>query len=115
MENRKLDLVFIDRNGKVCPIDDVSRAELAEGLAMISRDRKETAIGERTKVKPTVFSFFQFQGVTLRFHLMLFVRVLVGAGFSYSSAQAPPFSPSVCTFDLPKTINVLADYALIEV
>jgi len=40
MEKRKLDLVFIDKNGKVYPIDDVSRAELAEGLEKIS---KETA------------------------------------------------------------------------
>ena len=40
MEKRKLDLVFIDKNGKVYPIDDVSRAELAEGLEKIT---KETA------------------------------------------------------------------------
>jgi Cu/Ag efflux pump CusA len=40
MEKRKLDLVFIDKNGKVYPIDDVSRVELAEGLEKIT---KETA------------------------------------------------------------------------
>ena len=40
MEKRKLNLVFINKNGKVYPIDDVSRAELAEGLEKIS---KETA------------------------------------------------------------------------
>jgi len=38
MEKKKLDLVFIDKNGKVYPIDDVSRAELAEGLEKISRE-----------------------------------------------------------------------------
>jgi len=38
MEKRKLDLVFIDKNGKVYPIDDVSRAELAEGLEKISKE-----------------------------------------------------------------------------
>ena len=40
MEKRKLELVFIDKNGKVYSIDDVTRAELAEGLEKIS---KETA------------------------------------------------------------------------
>ena len=38
MEKRKLDLVFIDKNGKVYPIEDVSRAELAEGLEKISKE-----------------------------------------------------------------------------
>ena len=38
MEKRKLDMVFIDKNGKVYPIDDVSRAELAVGLEMISKE-----------------------------------------------------------------------------
>jgi hypothetical protein len=40
MEKRKLDLVFIDKNGKVYSIEDVSRVELAEGLEKIT---KETA------------------------------------------------------------------------
>lgn len=38
MEKKKLDLVFIDKHGKVYPIDDVSRAELAEGLEKISKE-----------------------------------------------------------------------------
>jgi hypothetical protein len=38
MEKRKLDLVFIDKNGKVHPIDDASSAELAEGLEKISKE-----------------------------------------------------------------------------
>jgi hypothetical protein len=38
MEKRKLDLVFIDKNGKVYQIDDVSRAELAGGLEKISKE-----------------------------------------------------------------------------
>jgi hypothetical protein len=40
MHDRKLELVFIDENGKWYPLDGVSRAELAEGLEKIS---KETA------------------------------------------------------------------------
>jgi hypothetical protein len=40
LEKRKLELAFIDKNGKVYPIDEVTRAELAEGLEKIS---KETA------------------------------------------------------------------------
>ncbi len=31
MEKRKLELVFIDKKGKMYPIDEVTRAELAEG------------------------------------------------------------------------------------
>jgi hypothetical protein len=38
VEKRKLDLVFVDKNGKVYPLDDVSRAELAEGLEKISKE-----------------------------------------------------------------------------
>ena len=40
VEKRKLELAFINKNGKVCPINEVTRAELAEGLEKIS---KETA------------------------------------------------------------------------
>jgi len=38
MEKRKLELAFIDKNGKVYPVDEVTRAELAEGLEKISRE-----------------------------------------------------------------------------
>jgi len=38
MEKRKLELVFIDKNGKVHPVDEVTRAELAEGLEKISKE-----------------------------------------------------------------------------
>jgi hypothetical protein len=38
MVNRKLELVFIDKNGKWYPIDEVSRDELAEGLEKISKE-----------------------------------------------------------------------------
>jgi hypothetical protein len=37
---KKLELVFIDKNGKFYPLDEVCSAELAEGLEKIS---KETA------------------------------------------------------------------------
>ncbi len=40
MVDRKLELVFTDKNGKCYPLEEVSRAELAEGLEKIS---KETA------------------------------------------------------------------------
>lgn len=35
MVYRKLQLVFIDKNGKWYPLDEVSRGELAEGLEKI--------------------------------------------------------------------------------
>lgn len=38
MVNRKLDLVFIDKNGKWYPLDEVSHDELAEGLEEISKE-----------------------------------------------------------------------------
>ena len=38
MVNRKLELVFIDKDGKWYPIDEVSRDELAEGLEKISKE-----------------------------------------------------------------------------
>jgi hypothetical protein len=38
MEKRKVELAFIDKNGKVHPIDEVNRAELAEGLEKISKE-----------------------------------------------------------------------------
>jgi hypothetical protein len=40
MTDRKLELVFIDKDGKWYPLDEVSSAELAECLEKIS---KETA------------------------------------------------------------------------
>jgi hypothetical protein len=36
--NRKLDLVFIDKDGKWYPIDEVNRAELAAGFEKISKE-----------------------------------------------------------------------------
>ena len=38
MVNRKLELVFIDKNGKWYPIDEVNSDELAEGLEKISKE-----------------------------------------------------------------------------
>jgi Cu/Ag efflux pump CusA len=40
MVGRKLELVFIDKDGKWYPLDEVTRVELADGLEKIS---KETA------------------------------------------------------------------------
>jgi len=38
MVNRKLELVFIAKEGKWYPLDEVSRDELAEGLERISKE-----------------------------------------------------------------------------
>jgi hypothetical protein len=38
VEKRKLELAYIDKNGKVYPIDEANRAELAEGLEKISKE-----------------------------------------------------------------------------
>ncbi len=38
MVKRKLELVFIDKDGKWYPIDEVSREELADGLGKISKE-----------------------------------------------------------------------------
>jgi hypothetical protein len=38
LEKRKLELAFIDKNGKVHAIDEVTRAELAQGLEKISKE-----------------------------------------------------------------------------
>jgi hypothetical protein len=40
MRQRKLELVFIDKDGKWYPLDEVNSEELAEGLEKLS---KETA------------------------------------------------------------------------
>jgi hypothetical protein len=38
MVRRKLELVFIDKDGKWYPLDEVNREELAEGLEKISKE-----------------------------------------------------------------------------
>ena len=38
MVNKKLELVFIDKDGKWYPLDEVNRVTLAEGLEKISRE-----------------------------------------------------------------------------
>ncbi len=38
MVNKKLELVFIDKDGKWYPLDEVNRMELAEGLEKISKE-----------------------------------------------------------------------------
>ena len=38
MVKRKLELVFIDKDGKWYPLDEVTREELAEGLEKISKE-----------------------------------------------------------------------------
>ena len=36
--NRKLELEFVDKEGKFYPLDEVSSAELAKGLEKISKE-----------------------------------------------------------------------------
>ena len=38
MVARKLEVVFMDRDGKFFPLEEVNSAELAEGLERISRE-----------------------------------------------------------------------------
>ena len=38
MVTRKLEVVFVNKDGKFYPLDEVSSAELAEGLEKISRE-----------------------------------------------------------------------------
>jgi hypothetical protein len=41
MVKRKLEFVFIDKDGKWYPLDEVDREELAEGLERISKEVKK--------------------------------------------------------------------------
>ncbi len=38
VENRKLELAFIDKHGKVYSLDDATREDLARGLEKISKE-----------------------------------------------------------------------------
>jgi len=38
MENRKLKLAFVDKHGKVYPLDEGNREDLAKGLERISKE-----------------------------------------------------------------------------
>ena len=38
MVRRKLELVFVDKDGKWYPLDEVNREELAEGLEKMSKE-----------------------------------------------------------------------------
>jgi len=38
MENRKLELAFIDKSGKVYSLDEATREDLAKGLEKISKE-----------------------------------------------------------------------------
>ena len=38
MVNRKLKIVFMDKEGKWYPLDEVDREELAEGLQKVSKE-----------------------------------------------------------------------------
>jgi hypothetical protein len=41
MRQRKLELVFIDKDGKWYPLDEVNSEELAEGLQKLSKETAE--------------------------------------------------------------------------
>ena len=38
MGTRKLELAFVDKDGKVYPLDEVAREDLAKGLEKISKE-----------------------------------------------------------------------------
>jgi hypothetical protein len=38
MADRKLELAFVDKDGKVCPLDEGSSEDLARGLERISKE-----------------------------------------------------------------------------
>ena len=38
MGNRKLELAFVDKEGKLFPLDEATREELANGLEKISKE-----------------------------------------------------------------------------
>lgn len=60
MANRKLELVFVDKDGKFYTLDKVSSVELADGLGKISKETaKKIVITERTKIG-LVLLFFDF-------------------------------------------------------
>jgi hypothetical protein len=60
MVNRKLELVFIDKNGKWYPLDEVNREELAEGLEKISKEaaKRLQLLKEQRWVTWVPFAFF---------------------------------------------------------
>jgi len=63
MVNGKLELVFIDKNGKWYPIDEVSRDELAEGLEKISKEiAKRLQLKSKDNRSCTFFSFLGKRG-----------------------------------------------------
>ena len=47
MGNRRLQLVFTDKDGKWYPLDEVSSAELAEGLEKISKETAKRLLLQR--------------------------------------------------------------------
>jgi hypothetical protein len=54
---KKLELVFIDKDGKWYPSDQVNSDELAEGFEKISEEIAETAIKERAKIIYSIVCF----------------------------------------------------------
>ena len=38
MDNKKLEIVFIDKEGKWYPLDEVDREDLAEGLEKVTKE-----------------------------------------------------------------------------
>ena len=47
MVTRKLEIVFMDKNGKVYLLDEVNSAELAEGLEKISKETAKRLLLQR--------------------------------------------------------------------
>ena len=61
MEKRKLELAFIDKYGKVYPLDEVTREELAKGLEKISKETAKRLLLLKTRDRTYSIRFFLFR------------------------------------------------------
>ena len=60
MENKKLEIVFTDKEGKWYPLDEVDHETLAEGLRKVTEEvAKASAIAKRAKIGPYFFVSFE--------------------------------------------------------
>ena len=59
MEKRKVQLAFIDKNGKVYPLDEVTLEELAKGLEEISKETAKRLLLLKEQRWNLVYPFFR--------------------------------------------------------
>jgi hypothetical protein len=56
LANRKLERVFIDKDGKFYPLDEVDSVELAKGLKQISKETAKRLYYKKNKDNIHIFS-----------------------------------------------------------